>query len=118
MKLEDKKPTTPHPLLGPLPLQSETTIFILVNVLDIYLTYLLLNIGGDETNPIANYFFRRWNIQGLVAFKMVVVAVVTVLAQVVARKNLKRAKQLLYIGTGIVFAVVVYSGMLVYQHFR
>ncbi len=107
-----------HGLLGQLPMQNETTLFIFVNVLDIYLTYLLLNFGGDETNPIANFFFRRWNIRGLIAFKMAIVALVCVAAQLIALKNPRRAKQLLWVGTIIVSAVVVYSLALVVKHVR
>ena len=41
-----------------LPLQSETTYFILVNVLDFYLTYMLLNTNAIEANPLAAFVFR------------------------------------------------------------
>jgi hypothetical protein len=95
-----------------LPLQNETTLFILVNVLDIFMTYTLLRLGGLEANPIANFFFRRWNVQGMVFFKMTVVAIVTILAQAIARYNLLRAKQVLILGTIIVVIVVLYSGYL------
>lgn len=94
---------------GHLPLQNETTVFILVNVLDIFATYALLRFGGLEANPIANYFFRRWNVNGMVVFKMTVVALVAILAQIIARRNLARASQVLILGTVIVTAVVLYS---------
>lgn len=101
-----------HLLHGDLPLQNETTFFILVNVLDIFMTYALLHFGGIETNPVAAFFLKRWNVRGLVAFKMFVVAVICILSQIVAHHHLRRAKQLLIIGTIIVAAVVLYSGWL------
>ena len=44
-----------------LPLEQETTWFIFVNVLDIFLTYLVLRQGGfTEGNPIARFFLYSW----------------------------------------------------------
>jgi hypothetical protein len=92
-----------------LPLQNETTTYIFVSVLDIFMTYMLLRFGGIETNPIADYFFARWDIQGMIAFKMVMVAIVTVLAQIVGQKHLARGRFILRLGTIVVTGVVVYS---------
>lgn len=94
---------------GHLPLQNETNVFILVSVLDIFMTYALLRYGGHEANPIANFFLRRWNVQGMVFFKMALVAFVAILAQIIARRNLARASQVLILGTIIVTTVVLYS---------
>ena len=100
-----------------LPLQNETTTFILANVLDIFMTYMLMRFGAIEANPIANLFFQRWNFAGMIFFKMAMVAVVAVLAQIIARRDLKRARFLLYAGTLIVGIVVVYSAILFARHF-
>lgn len=102
---------------GQLPLQSETTWFILANCLDIVMTNLLLRQGAIESNPIAAYFIHRWGFVGAIAFKLVVVASVCVIAQIVALKKLTTAKFLLYFGTTIVGAVVVYSVSLYIKHF-
>ena len=45
-----------HLLTGNLPLRDQTTYFILVNALDIFLTYLHLRSGNYEANPIAAFF--------------------------------------------------------------
>lgn len=100
---------------GRLPLETETAVFILVNVLDVFLTVALvyyLNTHG-EGNPFANYFLNRWGFQGLVYYKMSMVAFVCVIAQMVARRNVKVARRLLYGLIAIVSAVVVYSGYLI-----
>lgn len=97
----------------PLPLQSETCTFILINVLDIVMTNILLRSHAIESNPLANFFLHHGGFRGLIAFKMVIVAVVCVIAQVVAIKNPTRAKQLLYIGSAIVAVVVIYSATLI-----
>lgn len=93
-----------------LPLEHETAWFILVNALDVFMTYLLLRTGEfRESNGIANWFLMRYGIRGMVYFKFVLVAFVSVIAQVVARKRLETGKWLLNIGTMLVGAVVIYS---------
>ena len=102
-------------LTGDLPLQTETTVFILLNCLDIFLTYVLLQLGAMEANPFANYFFQRWNIVGMVVFKLVIVTIVCVIAQLVGTRRLTTARMLLMSGSLIVGGVVVYSLSLLIQ---
>lgn len=100
-----------------LPLEAETSRFILVNALDLFMTFLLLYFSNrgwlaknvDESNPIADFFIKRWSTTGLVFFKFGVTAFVVVIAQIVARKKPKTAKMLLDFGAFFVGAVVVYS---------
>jgi hypothetical protein len=99
-----------------LPLQNETTVFILINVFDIFMTYILLRFGAIEANPIANYFFQLWNFPGMIAFKLVIVAFVCVIAQFVALKKPHSARFLLIVGTLLTGAVVVYSAFLFRSH--
>lgn len=103
---DESKPLT---LTGSLPLQNETTYFILVNVLDIFMTYLLLNLGAVEANPIAAYFIGRWGFAGMIVFKLAIVAAVCVISQVVATRNMRYARGLLWIGIAVVGCVVIYS---------
>jgi hypothetical protein len=105
-------------LSGHLPLQSETAWFILANCLDVFMTYVLIRAGAIESNPIANYFLERWGFAVMIYFKMFVVAFVCVIGQIVAWKNLARARQLMGLGILIVGAVVVYSAVLYARHFR
>jgi hypothetical protein len=103
---------------GELPLQSETNFFILANVLDVYLTYLLLLRGAMEANPLANYVLVRWGFHGMVWFKLSIVAAVCIIAQVIATKRPGTARFLLIVGIMIVAAVVVHSIRLYWIHFR
>lgn len=96
-------------LTGKLPLQNQTTYFILVNALDIFITYLHLRSGNYEANPIAAFFIRNWNILGMVAYKMTIVATVCVIAQIVALNSLQKATWLLNFGTVFIGCVVLYS---------
>ena len=93
-----------------LPLETETAVFILANVLDIFMTYLLLIGGGhDEGNPIARFFLNHWGLQGMFTYKLSMVAFVCVIAQVVARFSPSTARKLLIGLTIVVGAVVAYS---------
>jgi hypothetical protein len=95
-----------------LPLQSETSYFILVNVLDIIFTNALLRSHAIEANPLANYFLKHWGFPGMIAFKLALVAGVCLVTQLIAVHHLKRAKQVLTIGCGIVGLVVAYSALM------
>ena len=96
-----------------LPLERETCWFILVNALDVFMTFILLNLEGfRESNLIANYVLERWGMAGMVYFKFGLVAFITVVAQIVARKKLAVGRWLLNFGSFVTGAVVVYSGYL------
>ena len=99
-----------------LPLETETAVFILVNVLDIFMTYLLLVGGGHrEANPIARYFLDGWGVKGIVLYKLANVALVCVIAQVVARVSERTARRLLVGLTLVVATVVAYSLVLAFR---
>ncbi len=99
-----------------LPLQSETSYFILVNVLDIIFTNVLLRMHAMEANPIANYFLTHWGFHGMIAFKMFLVAGVCLVTQWIAVHHLARARQTLLLGIVIVALVVAYSAILLARH--
>lgn len=101
-----------------LPLQDETSYFILANVLDIVLTFLLLRSGAIEANPLADFVYQIWGFNGMIAFKMLIVAAVCVLAQIIALRNHSRARFVLVAGTVIVGLVVAYSMLLYSRHYR
>lgn len=94
-----------------LPLERETAWFVLVNVFDFFATYLLLRRGGfRESNPIARWFMEGWGaVQGLLWYKLALVAFVCVMVQIIARRRLRTARWVLWFGTGVVGVVVIYS---------
>lgn len=103
--------------MGELPLQNATTVFILINTLDIFMTYILMRFGAIEANPVADFFMQQWGFVGLIAFKLFVVAFVCVIAQVVALKKLGTARGLLIAGSTLVGLVVIYSVTLMLRHY-
>lgn len=99
-------------LTGDLPLQSPTTFFILISCLDIFMTNILLRMGAIEANPFANYFYQKWGFNGMIAFKLILVAFICVIAQVIAVKKIQTGRNVLYLGSFVTGLVVIYSARL------
>ena len=125
--MSDKKPTQSDSaerpqkkrsiFRGELPLETETTVFILANAFDVFMTYLLLNLGNfRESNGVANYFLERFGMNGMICFKFAIVAFVCVIAQIVATQKIKLARWLLNFGTFLVGVVVIYSLTMYVMH--
>ena len=100
-----------HLVTGHLPLEQETVWFLIANIFDFVMTYELLASGHfRESNPFAAYFLNHWGpFKGMLYFKMILVALVCVIAQIVALKKERTARWLLNVGTVITAAVGVYS---------
>ena len=97
-------------LTGHLPFERETSVFILVSMLDVFMTYILLRSGHfRESNPIADFFIRHWGGKGMIYFKLSMTAFVCVLSQIIALKKPASAELVLKLGTLIVGSVVIYS---------
>ncbi len=93
-----------------LPLERETSLFIIVSALDVIMTWILLRREGFvESNPIASYFLHGWGIKGMVYFKFALVAFITVLCQIIALKKEDVARRILQFATVLVACVVLYS---------
>lgn len=119
MQEDDNIKETPEPratslkgfIFGQLPLEAETTMFVLVNMIDFFMTYWLIASGMfGEANPIAGYFLDRWGpVKGMLYFKLGMVVIVCVITQVIALKDVKKARWVLNFGTVAVVFVVLYS---------
>ena len=94
-------------LFGPLPLEHETCLFLLVNLADFVMTAWLTHAGGfREANRLAVWVLQNWGWRGLLAYKFGLVTVICLLAQVIARHRPETARRLLS-GATILFAVVL-----------
>jgi len=114
-----RKPGLTHYLFRhQLPLESETSFFILVNVMDFFLTYWgIWNGLLRESNWIAKWFLDGWGlIKGLLMYKLVLVVLVCGIAQIVATQQLETARKLLLYSSLLVLGVVVYSAWLLLTH--
>jgi hypothetical protein len=108
----------------PLPLQRESSLFLIASVLDVLMTCMLLEdltgVTGRtifyESNPVARYFFQGWGLAGIVYFKFIMVGFIEVIAHIVALKTVPVGRRLLDFGTLIVCVVVIYSMYLLLSH--
>ena len=109
---------------GKLPLETETCRFVLTSLLDLFMTFLLLYFSNRgmmrnvvvESNPIAQYFISGWGTLGLVWFKLAMVTIIVLVAQVIATKRPVVARFVLNGATLFVGCVVVYSALLLIQN--
>ena len=109
---------------GELPLETETCRFILISLLDLFMTFLLLYFSNRgmmrnvvvESNPVARYFISGWGTTGLVWFKIAMVTLIVLATQVVATRRPSVAQLLLNGATLFVGSVVVYSTYLLLQN--
>jgi len=98
-----------------LPLERETVLFILVSILDLFMTAILLHHQAEgstrfyESNPIADFFLQWGGIRGMVFFKFFMVALVAVVVQCIAIERLATARRLFSFATLAGCAVVLYS---------
>jgi hypothetical protein len=124
---QDDRPSTVRSLYfvvrHRLPLEIETALFVVASALDVFMTRHLITHGPSgnhlsfvEGNPIARYFLDSWGPDGLTWFKFALVAVVSVICQVIARRKIDVARRLLHFATVVVMGVVIYSVVLMVQH--
>ena len=109
---------------GELPLETETCRFVLISLLDLFMTFLLLYLSNRgmmrnvvvESNPVARYFISGWGTLGLVWFKIAMVTLIVLATQVVATRRPVLAQLVLNGATLFVGSVVVYSAFLLVQN--
>ena len=89
-----------------------------MSVLDLLMTYVLLRQGFHfyESNPLARWFFVRWNMAGMVAFKFLLISLAIVFCEIVERRRPGLGRKVLGFGTVAASAVVAYSLLLFYRH--
>jgi Domain of unknown function (DUF5658) len=92
-------------------LQWLILLFLLVSIADLVMTYWLLSINPRvyESNPLANWFFAKWNIAGMTFFKFGVVALVVIISEFVEHRRAGAGKFVLILGILVTAAVVAYS---------
>lgn len=97
------------------PCPRTQTVFALLSVADLTLTWLLLRLPDSaayEANPVANWWLIRFGWAGLAAFKAVTVLVVFAAVAAVFRSRPRAAAGLLWFGCAVVATVVLYSASL------
>lgn len=90
--------------------------FLLLNCLDMALTYIMLmyprfahETVAVEANQIARFFLDRWGLPGMFGFKLASALTVCGVAFVIALKKPDVARRTLMFGSLVLLVVVVYS---------
>jgi len=99
-------------------LANETTLFILVNAIDFFVTYVLLawpDSPAYEANPIARRMFHL-GLPHLIGFKFGAATVAVVCCELVARRRPKLGRSVIISLTLVVTLVAIYGLRLIVQH--
>jgi len=93
-------------------LEQEIALLIALSAADLLVTYALLRRGPSfyESNPVAQWFFSRWNVAGMTLFKFGVMGLVIVIGEVVERHRPGWGRTLLA-ASCLATAVVVWYGL-------
>ncbi|MBN2450925.1 MAG: hypothetical protein JXR77_11080, partial [Lentisphaeria bacterium] len=105
-------------VLRRLPLEHETSVFLLLNVVDLLLTLGMVCSGHfAEANPLARRVITAWGLRGLIVYKMGAVAGICLLAQVLERNSGGLGRRILNLGSVAMGLVIGYSLWLLMQRF-
>lgn len=91
--------------------------FVLVSSMDIILTWLVLQLGGREVNPLAAAVIAHWGLGGAIAFKFSLMLMVIVLCEVIGRNRDATARRLAWWSVGVSAAAPAYTLALLGMHF-
>jgi Domain of unknown function (DUF5658) len=106
------KPVNPYHVLYP----QVYLWYVLVSSLDIMFTWVLLHMGGEEVNVLADYILRRWDLTGLVVFKFMLVSLVICVCEYVGRRRPKLGRILAEWAVGITCIPVLLAVLQVLVH--
>ncbi len=103
---------------GKARLANESLLFVALSVCDLFVTYALLWRGGHfyEANPLARWFFDRWNIAGMTAFKFGLVAIIIVLCEIIERHRPRVGRAIVILGCVAALFVSIHGLRLLIGH--
>jgi len=114
--LSESKPRSANVLLRKLQFPTEYGLFVVVNLLDLFITMLFIRYGGGEANPAARWIMLSFGKTGFVVYKVVLMLVVIGLCEAVAQRRKAMARALIWFGIVALTAVAV-SGAVRYYHY-
>lgn len=99
----------------PSRLQGLSVCLLALSAADLFTTFTLLRTSPAfyESNPVAQWFFQRWNVAGLVLFKFGVIGGVIALGEYLERTRPGRGRLVLLVGCAAA-AIVVGQGLRLY----
>ncbi len=101
------------------PLYPEPYVwFVLASALDVFLTFIVLELGGREVNKVAAWILDYFGLTGMTIFKFVMVTFVILLCQIIGRRNWKAGRRLAVWAVAITFFPVAFTLILLATSFR
>jgi hypothetical protein len=92
-------------------LGGECMLLLLLSAGDLFVTYRMLwEARFYEANPVARFFFERWNIAGMTAFKFGVIAFVFVLAEAIEKRRPGVGRAIVMLGC-VAAAAAMFHGL-------
>ena len=103
---------------GKAMLANESLLLVTLSACDLFMTYILLWQGGHfyEANPVARWFFERWNIAGMTAFKFGLVAIIIVLCETIERHRPRVGRAIVLLGCVAALIVSLHGLRLLLGH--
>jgi hypothetical protein len=95
-----------------------TLLLVVLSICDVFMTYHLLRTSAAffESNPVARWFFARWNMAGMVLFKFSILIGVIAISEFAERHRPSYGRFVLGIGClGTTYAVL--KGLSLYLGF-
>jgi hypothetical protein len=95
-----------------MPLRSESVGLIALSAADLLVTYALLQRHPSfyESNPVARWFFLRWDIAGMTLFKFCAISLAIAIGDYVERRRTGWGRGLLVLCC-LITAAVVFHGL-------
>jgi Domain of unknown function (DUF5658) len=99
-------------------LANESLLLVVLSACDLFMTYLLLWKAGHfyEANPLARFFFDRWNIAGMTAFKFGLVAIIIILCETIERHRPRVGRAIVLLGCVAALIVSLHGLRLLIGH--
>ena len=99
-------------------LANEVLLLVVLSACDLFMTYVLLWRGGHfyEANPIARWFFDRWNIAGMTAFKFGLVGFIVILCETIERHRPRVGRAIVLLGCIGALVVTIHGARLLMNH--
>lgn len=111
-----EKPKPPRGVLwslirGDALLAKESLLLVVLSACDLFMTYILLWRGGQfyEANPLARWFFERWNIKGMTAFKFGLVILIVIACETIERHRPRVGRAIVILGCVAALLVAIHG---------
>ena len=83
--------------------------FVLASALDVFLTFVVLELGGREVNALAEWVIDNLGLAGMTFYKFAIVAFVILLCQLVGRLRPNTGRRLAEWAVALTFVPVVFT---------